>query len=156
MAILAHISLPTGAPPVVLALLRDFYEAGNATAVVCHGTCALLDVKLAIGELLIEGRQITGFANSEESFADRERDRRETVKAAAPSTRTVANDVASGALQCHEVAARGSHRAEWDDPRLDSGQAATSAARLEALRQSVGASPQGVVSAQQGSNNDCA
>jgi putative intracellular protease/amidase len=38
--------------------------------VVCHGTAALLDVKLSDGSLLIRGRHITGFANSEEDFAD--------------------------------------------------------------------------------------
>lgn len=56
--------------PVLLALVRDFYETGKVTALVCHGTCALLDVKLSNGKLLVEGKQITCFANSEEDFAD--------------------------------------------------------------------------------------
>ncbi len=54
----------------VLHAIRDFYEAKKVTAVVCHGTCALLDVKLSTGKLLIEGIHMTGFANSEEDFAD--------------------------------------------------------------------------------------
>lgn len=51
-------------------LVRDFYESGKITAVVCHGTCVLLDLKLSNGKLLIEGKHITGFANSEEDIAD--------------------------------------------------------------------------------------
>jgi putative intracellular protease/amidase len=51
-------------------LVRAFYEAGRITALVCHGTAALLDVKLSGGTHLIAGRHMTGFANSEEDFAD--------------------------------------------------------------------------------------
>ena len=51
-------------------LIRDFHEAGKVVAVVCHGTAALLDVTLSDGSPLIRGRHITGFANSEEDFAD--------------------------------------------------------------------------------------
>ena len=51
-------------------LLRRFYEAGKPTAAVCHGTAALIDVHLSDGSLLIAGRQMTGFANSEEDLAD--------------------------------------------------------------------------------------
>ena len=51
-------------------LIRDFHEGGKVVAVVCHGTAALLDVKLSDGSLLIKGKHITGFANSEEDFAD--------------------------------------------------------------------------------------
>lgn len=56
--------------PVLLGLIRDFYEAGKVTAVVCHGVCALLDVKLSDGSMLIAGKQITGFSNSEEDIVD--------------------------------------------------------------------------------------
>lgn len=52
-------------------LIRDFHETGKVVAVVCHGTAALLDVKLSDGTLLINGKHMTGFANSEEDFADR-------------------------------------------------------------------------------------
>jgi len=51
-------------------LVADFYEAGKITALVCHGTCLLLETKLSNGKLLVEGRTWTGFANSEEQFAD--------------------------------------------------------------------------------------
>jgi putative intracellular protease/amidase len=51
-------------------LLRDFYEAGKVTAALCHGTAALLDVKLSDGRFLIAGRTMTGFANVEEDAAD--------------------------------------------------------------------------------------
>ncbi len=51
-------------------LVAAFYEAGKVTALVCHGTCVLLDTKLSNGELLVKGKTWTGFANSEEKFAD--------------------------------------------------------------------------------------
>jgi putative intracellular protease/amidase len=52
------------------ALVASFYEAGKVTALVCHGTCLLLETKLSSGELLVTGKTWTGFANSEEVFAD--------------------------------------------------------------------------------------
>jgi putative intracellular protease/amidase len=55
---------------VVYALLRDFYEAGKPLAVICHATSALLETRLSDGRLLVEGKTWTGFANSEERFAD--------------------------------------------------------------------------------------
>ena len=51
-------------------LIRDFYEANKATAVICHGTCALLKTRLSDGSLLVQGKTWTGFANSEEDFVD--------------------------------------------------------------------------------------
>ena len=39
-------------------------------AVICHATCALLKARLSDGSLLVEGKTWTGFANSEEDFAD--------------------------------------------------------------------------------------
>lgn len=50
--------------------VADFYEAGKVIAIVCHGTCVLLKVKLADGKLLVDGKTWTGFANSEEQFAE--------------------------------------------------------------------------------------
>lgn len=50
--------------------VADFYEAGKVVAIVCHGTCVLLKVKLSDGKLLVDGKTLTGFANSEEQFAD--------------------------------------------------------------------------------------
>jgi putative intracellular protease/amidase/glyoxylase-like metal-dependent hydrolase (beta-lactamase superfamily II) len=51
-------------------LVAEFYEAGKPTALVCHGTCVLLDAMLASGELLVAGKTWTGFADSEERYAD--------------------------------------------------------------------------------------
>lgn len=51
-------------------LVAAFYEAGKVTALVCHATCVLLETKLTSGELLVSGKTWTGFANSEEQFAD--------------------------------------------------------------------------------------
>lgn len=51
-------------------LVRAFHEAGKATAVVCHATAVLLRTTLTDGSLLVAGRTWTGFANSEEDFAD--------------------------------------------------------------------------------------
>jgi len=51
-------------------LVARFHEAGKVTALVCHATCLLLDTRLASGELLVKGKTWTGFATSEEKFAD--------------------------------------------------------------------------------------
>ena len=50
-------------------LVASCYKAGKITAVLCHATCILLKVKVD-GELLVNGKTWTGFANSEERFAD--------------------------------------------------------------------------------------
>jgi putative intracellular protease/amidase len=47
----------------------EFYAAGKITAVLCHATCLLLRATLD-GELLVTGKTWTGFANSEEEYAD--------------------------------------------------------------------------------------
>lgn len=54
----------------VQALIAAFYVAGKVTALVCHATCALLETRLDDGALLVAGKTWTGFANSEERFAD--------------------------------------------------------------------------------------
>lgn len=51
-------------------LAANFYEAGKVLAIVCHATCILLKTKLSDGALLASGKTWTGFANSEEQFAD--------------------------------------------------------------------------------------
>ncbi len=51
-------------------LVADHYQAGKVTAVVCHATCVLLKTRLADGRLLVDGKTWTGFANSEEDYAD--------------------------------------------------------------------------------------
>jgi putative intracellular protease/amidase len=52
------------------AFVARAYEAGKVVALVCHGTCVLLKVRTSAGKLLVEGRTWTGFANSEERFAE--------------------------------------------------------------------------------------
>ncbi|MGI1662786.1 type 1 glutamine amidotransferase domain-containing protein [Palleronia sp. KMU-117] len=52
------------------AFVARAYEAGKIVAVVCHGTCVLLKTRLSNGDLLVKGKTWTGFANSEEAFAD--------------------------------------------------------------------------------------
>jgi putative intracellular protease/amidase len=56
--------------PDLKAAIAAFFEARKPTAALCHGTCALLDVRLEDGSYLIEGRTVTGFANVEEDFGD--------------------------------------------------------------------------------------
>ncbi|BCS32252.1 dimethylallyltransferase [Luteitalea sp. TBR-22] len=51
-------------------LVARFFEAGKVTALVCHATCLLLETRLSSGDLLVAGRTWTGFATSEEQFAD--------------------------------------------------------------------------------------
>ncbi len=52
------------------ALVARFHEAGKVVALVCHATCLLLETRLSTGELLVAGRTWTGFADSEEAYAD--------------------------------------------------------------------------------------
>ena len=51
-------------------VVAEFYEARKVTAVICHATCVLPRTRLSDGKLLVEGKTWTGFANSEEEFAD--------------------------------------------------------------------------------------
>jgi len=52
------------------AFVAKSYDAGKIVAIVCHGTCILLKTRLSNGDLLVKGKTWTGFANSEEAFAD--------------------------------------------------------------------------------------
>jgi putative intracellular protease/amidase len=52
------------------AFVARAYEAGKIVAIVCHGTCVLLKTKLSNGDLLVRAKTWTGFADSEEDFAD--------------------------------------------------------------------------------------
>ena len=53
------------------AAIRHFYESEKPTAIYCHGTAALVDLKLTDGSYLVHGKTVTGFANVEEEFSDR-------------------------------------------------------------------------------------
>ncbi|MBX7183199.1 MAG: type 1 glutamine amidotransferase domain-containing protein [Bacteroidia bacterium] len=51
-------------------LFVSFYEAGKPACAVCHSTTLLLEAKKSNGELLVQGKTWTGFANAEEDYAD--------------------------------------------------------------------------------------
>lgn len=51
-------------------LVVEFYEKEKIVGIVCHATCILLNAKTADGKLLVDGKTWTGFADSEEDFAD--------------------------------------------------------------------------------------
>lgn len=51
-------------------LFAGFYESGKPSAAVCHSTALLLEAQKSNGELIVKGKTWTGFANSEEDFAD--------------------------------------------------------------------------------------
>jgi putative intracellular protease/amidase len=51
-------------------LVARSYESGKVTAVICHATSVLLKTRLSTGQLLVDGKTWTGFANTEEDFAD--------------------------------------------------------------------------------------
>jgi putative intracellular protease/amidase len=53
------------------AAIRHFYESEKPTAIYCHGTAALVDLKLSDGSYLVDGKTVTGFANVEEEFSDK-------------------------------------------------------------------------------------
>jgi putative intracellular protease/amidase len=50
--------------------LRQFYEAEKPTCIYCHGTAALVDLKLSDGSYLVNGKTVTGFSNIEEDYSD--------------------------------------------------------------------------------------
>jgi len=50
--------------------VADFYQSGKLTSVVCHATCVLLKTRFSNGDLLVQGKTWTGFANAEEAFVD--------------------------------------------------------------------------------------
>jgi putative intracellular protease/amidase len=85
-------------------LIRTFYEAGKVTSAVCHGVAGLLDVRLADGSLLVAGRHMTGFANSEEDFADQVVGRKVMPFRIEDEARKLgANFVAAPAFRSHAV-----------------------------------------------------
>jgi putative intracellular protease/amidase len=49
-----------------IALIREFWESGKIVSTVCHGTAALLNVKLSNSSFLLANTPVTGLANSEE------------------------------------------------------------------------------------------
>jgi putative intracellular protease/amidase len=53
-------------------VIRDVWNRGGIVAALCHGTAALLDVKLEDGSYLIAGAKVTGFSNAEEAIAQKQ------------------------------------------------------------------------------------
>ncbi|GDY24883.1 MULTISPECIES: type 1 glutamine amidotransferase domain-containing protein [unclassified Agarivorans] len=53
--------------PQSIALLESFIQQNKPVSAVCHATAALLNVKQADGQLLVKGKAVTGFTNSEEA-----------------------------------------------------------------------------------------
>jgi len=51
-------------------VFAGFYEAKKPSAAVCHATSLLLDAKKPNGELIVNGRTWTGFANAEEDYVE--------------------------------------------------------------------------------------
>jgi putative intracellular protease/amidase len=56
--------------PTLEKCFAAFYESGKPSAAVCHSTTLLLDAKKSNGEHIVKGKTWTGFADSEEEFAD--------------------------------------------------------------------------------------
>ena len=54
----------------VHAAIRHFYESEKPTCIYCHGTAALVDLKLSDGSYLVDGKTVTGFSNAEEDYSD--------------------------------------------------------------------------------------
>jgi putative intracellular protease/amidase len=55
--------------PAVQRAAREMYEGGKVVAAICHGTAALVNVKLSSGAFLVAGHRVTGFSNQEEKAA---------------------------------------------------------------------------------------
>lgn len=56
--------------PRSIALIESFVVAGKPVALVCHAPGVLRHVKNADGTPLVQGRKVTGFANSEEAAVE--------------------------------------------------------------------------------------
>ncbi|SNR93066.1 MULTISPECIES: type 1 glutamine amidotransferase domain-containing protein [Hymenobacter] len=52
--------------PTSIALLEEMYAAGKPVAAVCHAPGVLRHVKAPDGSLLVKGKSVTGFTNTEE------------------------------------------------------------------------------------------
>lgn len=85
-------------------LFHAFLDAGKPAAALCHGTCLLLDLRADDGSPLIRGRRITGFANSEEDYADQAVGRKVMPFRIEDEARALGADfVAAPAFQPHAI-----------------------------------------------------
>jgi putative intracellular protease/amidase len=55
---------------VLQELFARFHRAGKVSAALCHGVSLLLHLKTEDGRPFVAGKRLTGFADSEEDFAD--------------------------------------------------------------------------------------
>lgn len=62
----AIFDLPISVP--LKTLLAETYQAGGVIGAVCHGPAVFMNVPLAGGASLLEGRSVTGFSNEEEAL----------------------------------------------------------------------------------------
>ncbi|MBD1864981.1 MULTISPECIES: type 1 glutamine amidotransferase domain-containing protein [Trichocoleus] len=53
-----------------IALIEAMYAAGKPTAAVCHGPGVFRHAKAPDGSLLVQGKSVTGFANTEEAAVE--------------------------------------------------------------------------------------
>ncbi|GHO96510.1 dimethylallyltransferase [Reticulibacter mediterranei] len=53
--------------PALIALLQDAWEQGKILSAVCHGPAGLLHLTTSGGRALVDGKQVTGFSNEEET-----------------------------------------------------------------------------------------
>lgn len=53
--------------PASIGLIRAMLDAGRPVAAVCHGPAVLRHIREADGSALVNGRNVTGFTNSEEA-----------------------------------------------------------------------------------------
>ena len=51
---------------ISVSLIEDFYKNNKPVAFVCHAPAALIKVKASNGELLVKGKEVTGFSDTEE------------------------------------------------------------------------------------------
>mmetsp|Transcript_50871 Transcript_50871/g.65140 ORF Transcript_50871/g.65140 Transcript_50871/m.65140 type:complete len:235 (+) Transcript_50871:71-775(+) len=52
-------------------IVKEMWEAGKIVSAVCHGPCALSNVKLSDGTYLVEGKTVAAFTNAEEDAVSR-------------------------------------------------------------------------------------
>jgi putative intracellular protease/amidase len=52
--------------PASIKLIEDFWASNKPVSAVCHAPIALVNAKDNSGELIVKGRDVTGFTNSEE------------------------------------------------------------------------------------------
>jgi putative intracellular protease/amidase len=57
--------------PDVQRIVKDMYEANKVVSAVCHGPCALVNVKLSDGSYLVAGKTVAAFTNAEEDAVQR-------------------------------------------------------------------------------------